>query len=92
MNAEIDVDVNPDRDLDRYGPNGDSMKQCPWCGEQHDPTDRVWTVDGRTGPAVNFIHGDFHGHTGIRLYHERCWRKRELIRKAATNTALSDYE
>lgn len=82
-------------EFDRYEPISDTSitsKACPWCGEDLDPGDEVITIDGRTGNAAALSDPDFNGWIGIRLYHPRCRRKRELFKRAANNRRLAEFE
>lgn len=80
-------------EFDRYEPHDpDSVeKQCPWCGETLHVSEEVVTLDGRRAPVGALAPPGFDGWAGIRLYHERCLRKRELVRRRAQNTRLSEF-
>lgn len=77
---------------DRYEPmNYDrGLKRCPWCGEDIAENEVVVTLDGREGKTAALAAGGFKGAAGIRLFHPRCKRKREIIRHRAENTTLDD--
>lgn len=79
-------------EYDRYEPYNpkNGLKRCPWCGEDLDETETVETLDGRTGPTAAMAMGTFKGAAGIRLYHPRCKRKRELIRHRVEHQTFDD--
>lgn len=74
---------------DRYDPfNSESgLSQCPWCGNDIAPTETVVRIDGKEGRE----HALTMMNLQIRVYHHRCLKKRNIIKRAAENRKVTEW-